>query len=158
VLAETIAAFSDRSAEAFALHLRPKSLERDGVLAARTSRGLPTACPSRQCRSRSPAAVPAVRRIVHGAGGMMKASPAWTVLSGSRDLEDDGSLQHVTDLFARVRVAPGRRAWLKLADRRDHFTTRRGNVRLLENGPFESGLLCVHPRRKANDGDSQRDD
>jgi hypothetical protein len=75
-----------------------------------------------------------------------------------RDLEDNRSLQHVTDLFARVRVAPRRRAWLKLADCGDHFMTRRGNVRLLENGTFESGLLRVHPCRKANDGDGQRDD
>src|SRR4029077_7276375 len=100
-----------------------------------------------------------VGRIVHGTGrNDERLSRPDGLVRFPRDLEDHRSLQHVTDLFTRVRVTPRRRAWLKLTDCGDHFVTRRGNVGLLENGTFEPGWLRVHPRRKANDGDGQRDD
>jgi len=96
---------------------------------------------------------------VHGAGrNDERLSRADRLVRFPGDLEDNRSLEHVADLLARVRVTPRGCAWLKLPDGGDHFTTRRGNVRLLENGTFEAGLLRVHPCSEADDGDGQRND
>ena len=68
-------------------------------------------------------------------------------------LDREGPFEDVADLFARVRVAARGRAGLKLGDRLDHFPARRGQVRLLDDGALEGGLLrrddgAQHERRR----------
>jgi hypothetical protein len=89
--------------------------------------------------------------------GMKKVFPGPSATGCSFPFDHDHAFQDVANFLTGMCVVPDGCARLKLRDRRHGFATRHRQLRLLENGPLESRLLCAEAGKNAAHGERRHD-